>query len=139
MTSEQVLVVGAGPSGISSAYYLEQAGIPYRVVDRADVIASTWANLYPSLRLNTAGFVSHLPGKRMSLRDGIYPFGRDFYRYILAYMRDHSFRIELGVEVKHVSRDGNKWRVETSSATESLPRTQTYPHVIIASGRFGNP
>ena len=32
---KQVLVVGAGPSGISSAYYLEQAGIPYRVVDRA--------------------------------------------------------------------------------------------------------
>src|SRR5690349_1293712 len=79
VTSDQVLVVGAGPSGISSAYYLEQAGIPYRVVDRAGVIASTWANLYPSLRLNTAGFVSHLPGKRIPLRDGIYPFGKDFY------------------------------------------------------------
>ena len=39
LASEQVLVVGAGPAGISSAYYLEQAGISYRALDRADVIA----------------------------------------------------------------------------------------------------
>ncbi|MCC6804908.1 MAG: FAD-dependent monooxygenase, partial [Anaerolineae bacterium] len=83
---EAVFVVGAGPAGISSAYYLEQAGIAYRVVDRASVIASTWASQYPSLRLNTAGFVSQLPGQRIPLRTGIYPMGRDFYAYIRDYM-----------------------------------------------------
>jgi len=133
LASEQVLVVGAGPSGISSAYYLEQAGIPYRVGDRAEVIASTWANLYPSLRLNTAGFVSHLPGKRIPLSKGIYPFGRDFYRYVVDYLRNHPFKIELGVEVKRVAPVGDQWRVETSRDAEN------YPNVIIASGRFGNP
>ncbi|MEP7293696.1 MAG: FAD-dependent monooxygenase, partial [Chloroflexota bacterium] len=94
--TEAVLVVGAGPSGISSAYYLEQAGIPYRVVERSEVFASTWANLYPSLRLNTAGFVSHLPGQRMPLRYGFYPLGRDFYRYVTDYMSHHSFNIDYG-------------------------------------------
>jgi len=131
--NEAVFVVGAGPAGISSAYYLEQAGIPYRVVDRAEVIASTWANLYPSLRLNTAGFVSHLPGQRIPLRSGIYPMGRDFHSYILDYMRHHSFNIELGVEVRRVAPDGDQWLVETSRDTGR------YPYVIIASGRFGNP
>ncbi|MCA9910616.1 MAG: FAD-dependent monooxygenase, partial [Anaerolineae bacterium] len=39
-----VLVIGAGPAGLSSGYYLQQAGISYEIVDRADHIGSTWAN-----------------------------------------------------------------------------------------------
>lgn len=128
-----MLVVGAGPSGLSSAYYLARAGIPYRVVDRADVIASTWANLYPSLRLNTAGFVSHLPGQRIPLRSGIYPLGRDFYRYVTDYAQKHPFNVELGVTVRRVAPDGTGWRAETTRGV-----TQ-HSSVIIASGRFGNP
>ncbi len=135
--AEAVFIVGAGPSGISSAYYLQQAGISYRVVDRAHVYASTWSNLYPSLRLNTAGFVTHLPGQRIPLRYGIYPLGRDFYRYISDYMRQHSFNIDLGVEVTRVAPDGDQWLVETSQGGAS--QVTHYPCVIIASGRFGNP
>ncbi len=131
--AEAVFVVGAGPSGISSAYYLQQAGISYKVVDRADKPASTWATLYPSLRLNTAGFVSHLPGQRMPLRYGIYPLGRNFYRYVTDYMSRHSFNIEYGVEVQRVAPEGELWRVETAEASA------LYRCVIIASGRFGNP
>ena len=131
--NEAVFVVGAGLAGISSAYYLEKAGISYRVVDRADVVASTWANLYPSLRLNTAGFVSYLPGQRLPLHYGIYPLGTDFYRYVTDYMHRHQFKIELGVEVKRVAPEGDLWRVETSR------ESALYPNVIIASGRFGNP
>lgn len=135
--SESVLVVGAGPSGISSAYYLEQAGISYRVVDRARVFASTWSNLYPSLRLNTAGFVSHLPGQRIPLRYGIYPLGRDFYRYITDYMQRHEFNIQLGVEVKRITPEGDGWRAEL--VRDGVSEVAYFPCVIIASGRFGNP
>src|SRR5664279_4510206 len=138
-TDESVLVVGAGPSGISSAYFLEQAGIAYQVVERTQVVASTWANLYPSLRLNTAGFVSHLPGKRIPLRYGIFPMGRDFYHYVEAYMREHRFKIEYGVEVKRVAPDADQWLVETSNTSDGSRETRRYRCVIIASGRYGNP
>lgn len=131
--NEDVFVVGAGPAGISSAYYLEKAGISYRVVDKAHEIASTWAHLYPSLRLNTAGFVSHLPGKRIPLKYDLYPLGRDYYQYILDYMREHDFNIDLGVTVKSVTPEGDLWRVETDEGVSH------HPCVIIASGRFGNP
>ena len=112
---------GRSFSGISSAYYLQQAGISYRAVDRAQVYASTWSNLYPSLRLNTAGFVTHLPGQRIPLNYGIYPLGRDFYRYITDYMQRHEFNIDLGVEVKRVAPDGDQWLVETSAGTSAIP------------------
>ena len=58
--AEEVLVIGAGPSGIAAAYYLQKANINYKVVDKASEIASTWNSLYPSLTLNTTRYFSHI-------------------------------------------------------------------------------
>jgi len=129
----EVLVIGAGPAGIASAYYLEKVGLPYRVVERESIAASTWAGVYPSLQLNTAGFVSHLPGMRMPLRLGIFPMGKDYYGYILKYLQKHKFNIDYGVEVKRVTPEGDGWCVETTHGSD------VYRAVIIASGRYGNP
>lgn len=128
-----VLVIGAGPAGIASAYYLEEAGIPYTVVDRAQLIGSTWSSLYPSLRLNTASYVSHLPGARLPLRYGIYATGRQFYEYLCRYVEQRNFHILVGVQVRRVSPQDDGWCVETSIGST------WFPAVIIASGRFGKP
>lgn len=131
--AEDVLVIGAGPAGIASAYYLERAGISYRVVDQAAEIASTWANLYPSLRLNTTRFFSHLPGRRFPLHFGILPLGRQYYEYLVRYASDHQFNIHLGVTVHRITPEGGLWRVESSEGIS------WYPAVISASGRFASP
>jgi cation diffusion facilitator CzcD-associated flavoprotein CzcO len=128
-----VLIVGAGPAGISTAWLLEEAGISFRIVDRAGVPASTWANLYPSLRLNTAGFVSHLPGRRIPLRFGVYPTGRQYYAYVLDALRARPLPIEYGVCVERVTPIPDGWRVVTSCDVG------TYRAVVIASGRFSRP
>lgn len=129
-----VLVVGAGPAGLASAYYLEQAGISYVAVDRADVVASTWAGIYPSLRLNTAGFVSHLPGRRMPLKYGVYPKGSELYAYLREYAATHQFQLRFGVDVHRIAPDEHGgWIAETS-----LGRSR-HRAVIVASGRFSNP
>jgi hypothetical protein len=130
---EHVLVIGAGPAGIACAYYLEHAGISYRVVDKADKIAATWGSLYPSLRLNTSRFFSHLPGSRFPLRFGLFPTGRQYHSYLVDYVRKHNFNFDLGVTVYAVRPDGDGWCVETSEGTA------WYPAVISASGRFGAP
>ncbi|MFQ3566046.1 MAG: NAD(P)/FAD-dependent oxidoreductase [Aggregatilineales bacterium] len=128
-----VLVIGAGPAGLASAYYLERAGISYTVVDRADHIASTWSNLYPTLRLNTASFVTHLPGRRMPLRYGYYATGRQLYEYLRRYSDDHQFHIVLQVEVHRVAPENGGWRVETNRGVYH------FDAVIVATGRFSNP
>jgi putative flavoprotein involved in K+ transport len=132
-TNEDVLVIGAGPAGINSAYALEQAGISYKVIDRADIVGYTWANLYPSLSLNTSRFYSHMPDKPFPISYGIYASGRQYHEYLLAYVAERDFNIELGVDVYRVAPQGNRWRVETS-AGDFL-----YKAVISATGIWNNP
>ncbi|WP_119069508.1 flavin-containing monooxygenase [Aggregatilinea lenta] len=131
--AEDVLVIGAGPGGLASAYYLEQAGISYRVIDRADVIASTWSGLYPSLRLNTTRFYSHLPGQRFPLHYGMFPTGRQFHAYLERYARSNGFNIHLGVTVDRACEEDGGWRVLTSEGPA------WYRAVISATGRFCKP
>lgn len=128
-----VLVIGAGPAGLAAGYYLERARVDYLIVERADQIGSTWAGLYPTLRLNTASFVSHLPGQRIPLRYGIYMLGRDFYAYLVDYARRHPLKIRFRVEVIRVTPRAAGWWVETSIGS------RWYPCVIVASGRFSKP
>jgi cation diffusion facilitator CzcD-associated flavoprotein CzcO len=103
------------------------------VVDRAEVIASTWADQYPTLHLNTSRFYSHLPGQRFPLRYGIFATARQYHNYLLDYVAHHDFNIHLGIEIHRVSPMGDGWRVETDAGIEH------YPAVILATGRFPNP
>lgn len=130
---EDVLIIGAGPAGISCAYTLQKAGISYRVVDSGKVIASTWSNLYPSLRLNTTRFFSHLPGKKFPLHYGMFPSGKQYHRYLVEYCQENQLNIHLGVTVHRITPDQGGWCVETSEGMG------WYPVIINATGRFGSP
>ena len=130
---DEALVIGAGPAGIACAQALEEAGIDYRVIDRETVIGSTWDRLYPSLKLNTSRFYSHMPGKKFPLRYGIYASARQYHDYLLDYVSQQDFNIHCGVEVERVSRAGSGWLVESSAGAE------IWRAVVLATGRFGNP
>ena len=130
---EGVLVIGAGPAGIASAYALEQAKISYKVVDRADVIGSTWNSLYPSLTLNTSRYFSHMPQAPFPSDYGVFPTGRQYYDYLVKFAQSHEFNIQLGVIVHNVTQLGDLWQVETDQGT------WLYPVVITATGVYGHP
>jgi len=133
MTQADVLVIGAGPAGIATAYALEQAGITYKVVDKSYQIGDTWNRLYPSLTLNTTRYFSHMPGAPFPAHYGIFPTARQYHDYLLDFVKRHDFNIQLGVEVKRVTPEKGQWRVETSEGIWH------YPVVISATGIFGSP
>ena len=62
--SEQVVVIGAGPAGVSVALSLKDRGVCPLLVDRADRIASSWRSRYDRLKLNTGRQFSHLPNRK---------------------------------------------------------------------------
>ena len=134
MPDADVLIIGAGPAGINAAYALEQAGIEYRIIERTRKLAPTWSSLYPSLRLNTSRFYSHLPGRKFPLHWGMFPTARQYHQHLVEWVARQDFEIEYGVEVQRAAPDGNGfWRVETNRGTAS------YRALIPATGVFDNP
>ena len=99
------LVIGAGPAGHCECLCAGTSGTGgYKVIDRSNIIASTWHSLYPSLRLNTSRWFSQMPGKRFPLRNGVFPSGQEYYQYLSEFVREHDFNIHLGIEVYRVAR-----------------------------------
>ena len=134
MPTGDVLVIGAGPAGLNAAYALRQAGLEYRIIDRAAAPASTWSSLYPSLRLNTSRFFSHFPERKFPLHYGLFPSAQQYHRYLMNWVDDQRLEIDFGIDVYRVApREDGLWQVETSDGIES------YRAVIPATGVFNNP
>jgi putative flavoprotein involved in K+ transport len=109
-----VVVVGAGASGLAAAAMLKQAGREPVVLDRAEEIGSSWARRYDTLRLNTMRTMSSLPGYRIPRRYGRYPARDDVVEYLRDYARHHELEVQRGVEVQRIEQRNGDWRLSTS-------------------------
>jgi putative flavoprotein involved in K+ transport len=132
--SRDAVVIGAGPAGLAVARELEHRhGIKTLVVDRAAAPAMSWRTRYDDFRLNTTGFMSHLPGQRIRLTAGRWPTREDMVRYFDDYVRRQHITLELSCEVNTVDRARGGWRLDTSSGEI---RTRT---IVLATGNYRTP
>jgi putative flavoprotein involved in K+ transport len=133
-SSADVVVIGAGPSGLAVARELQHRHrISALVVEKATAPAVSWRNRYDNFRLNTNGFLSHLPGQRIPLTAGRWPTKEDMVRYFDRYVRQQHITLELGCEVNRIARGADGWLVDTSSGT-----IQTAA-VVLATGKYRTP
>ena len=132
--SPDVVVVGAGPAGLAVARELDhQHGIKALVVDRAAAPAISWRTRYDNFRLNTTGFLSHLPGQRIPLNAGRWPTKEDMVRYFDHYVQRQNISLRLGCDVRRVERAGGVWQLDTSSGDI---RTRA---IVLATGNYSLP
>ena len=64
-----VVVIGAGPSGVSMALSLADRGLRPVLIEEADHVGPAWRRRYDRLRLNTGKQFSHLPGRAYAKGD----------------------------------------------------------------------
>lgn len=105
-----VLIVGAGFSGICQAYSLRNLGLSIRVIDSLPDIGGTWlTNIYPGALSDTESFVYRFFWDREDQED--HPWNRRYLRQseILAYLRR--------LVAKHDLRKYMQFNTEMLSAT----------------------
>jgi len=124
----EAIVIGAGPAGLDTAATLKLAGVPNVVLDRAEAVGSAWRTHYERLHLHTVRWLSNLPGYPIPRRHGRWVARDDVVSYLEDYARHHRLDVRLGTEVQRIERDGDRWRVQTSSGD------LTAPYVVVASG-----
>ncbi len=125
-----VVIVGAGSAGLAAAAALERLDIPAVVLERGPSVASSWRLRHEELHLNTIRRLSDLPGLCMPRSIGRWVARDDYVNYLERFAAHQRLRLQLGVHVRRLDRDGASggWRVVTSTDDHATD------HVIVATG-----
>lgn len=131
--ADSVLIIGAGPAGLATAAGLTRRGVPYRLVERGPTLAYSWENTYDSLTLHTGRHMSTLPGQPYPGGTPIFPSRADFLSYLRSYATHFALRVETGLDVREVRRDGDDW-LARANGTDLRTRS-----LVMATGIMAKP
>ncbi|PWW58278.1 FAD-dependent oxidoreductase [Actinokineospora spheciospongiae] len=112
-----VVVVGAGQAGLSSAYFLRRAGLDFAVLDANPGPGGAWRHRWPTLRLGTVHGIHDLPGLALPHTDEDRPASEVVAEYFGRYEREFDLPVLRPVAVKAVRDTGSTLRVETARGT----------------------
>lgn len=137
MAETEILIIGGGPAGLTSAGALKKVGLESTILDGHERIGESWELRYDRLHLHTVRAYSGL---------AYFPIPHTYPKYVSKdqyanYLRDYASHFDLKIIPRTVAKrvrqekiDGRSgWAVETGSAMW-LARV-----VVIATGQFGKP
>jgi putative flavoprotein involved in K+ transport len=134
VTRHSVVVVGAGPAGLSAAARLQDAGMKVLVIDRSKSVGSAWRTRYDSFRLHTIRWLSGLPGMAIPRTSGPWVARDDFVSYLERYARQFNIRPQFGIELQGLrADDGDGWELSTSDGSMQAQQ------VVLATGACTQP
>ena len=129
-----VIVIGAGQSGLAMGRELERAGYEHLMLDGARAIGSAWINRWDSLKLFTPAAYSGLRGIPFPAEPDHLPSRIEVANYLQQYAKAFSMPIALDEPVRKLRRGaGGLFEVETDYA---LYRAR---QVVIATGGYQSP
>src|SRR4051812_43256817 len=109
------VIIGAGQTGLATAYFLGRAGVPCVVLEEHRRVGDQWRQRYDSLRLNTPARYDGLPGMPFAAPGGSYPSGAEMGDHLERYVEQMRITVRGGVVVRSVDQqpDGT-WRLAIS-------------------------
>jgi cation diffusion facilitator CzcD-associated flavoprotein CzcO len=126
-----IVVIGAGQAGLSSAYFLRRSGFDFAVLDANAAPGGAWQHRWPTLRMATVHGIFDLPGMRFDPPAPEEPAATAVPRYFAAYEREFALDVHRPVAV-HAVRHGSGDRllvdadVDTWSARAVINATGTW-------------
>ena len=128
-----VVVIGAGQSGLATGYYLQQAGLRFVILEKGKAPTGSWPYYYESLRLFSPAAYSALPDYPFPTSPSHYPTKTEVSHYLQQYAETFQLPILTDVEVKKVAKKDGDFVVQTTDKT-FLAKT-----VVASSGAFNRP
>ncbi|KUG09053.1 ArsO family NAD(P)H-dependent flavin-containing monooxygenase [Solirubrum puertoriconensis] len=136
-----VLVVGAGQSGLALGYFLRRSGLSYVLLDAQQAPGGAWQHGWDSLRLFSPASASSLPGWMMPKpADEQFPARDAVVDYLRRYEQRYGLAVQRPVRVQSVTAlpngefmvitDQGSWRaraVVSATGTWSQPFLPAYP------------
>jgi len=135
LVMKDVVVVGAGQSGLAAASALRAAGLAPVVLEAGTEPVGSWPHYYDSLKLFSPAAYSAMPG---------FPFRGDPERYpprdeVVDYLREYAATLDAdirtGCRVTSVASTGDRGFLVTTDAGEEIHTAG----VVAATGSFGSP
>ena len=114
MSEHDVVVIGAGPAGVSVALSLRDRGVRPLLIDRADHVGSSWRGRYDRLKLNTGRPFSHLPNRPYPKGTAMFPPRDDVVAHLDRHAHEDGIELRMKTEVTRIGRHADGWRLATS-------------------------
>ena len=125
-----VLIVGAGQSGLALGYHLQRRGRQVLLVDRNERIGGSWRARWDSLKLYSPASRDGLPGMPFPAGRTAYPTKDEMADYLEAYAARFELPIRLGTGVEALTQEGGRFVAHTGG---SRIEAET---VVVATGVF---
>ncbi len=138
-----VIVIGAGMSGLGMAAKLKEAGIPFTVIEKNDAVGGTWyENSYPDCGVDTPNHFYSFSFERNPNWSGYFSKRDELYGYFERCADDFQVREHIRLETEVVSARyearGCVWRVRIRDK-EGVEQTLSANVVISAVGQLNRP
>ena len=137
MPNADILIVGGGAAGLTTAGALKHAGFDSVILDRDDRIGGTWSRRYERLHLHTERRFSALAHYPIPPEYGRFPPKDKFAEYLADYAKHFALNWQGKTPVRKI-------RVENGSRAprfevETERETWTSRVVVVSTGHFGTP
>ena len=116
MIDTDVLIVGAGPTGLFCAHQLGIIGLKCEVVDNLDKIGGQCIELYPDKPIYDIPAIPECTGEELT-------------KNLIEQIKPFNFNFHLSDRVQEIKNEKNKWVVKTLKGKEFLT-----PNIVIAGG-----
>ena len=143
LSGKNVVIIGAGVSGMLMGVKLHEAGIPFVILEKNNDIGGTWfENTYPGVRCDVPNHYYSFSFERNNNWPNYYSHGEDIAKYLRSFAKKHCVYentiFNTKVTACEFQTNTNKWRIKTIS--DSGIETELTAHIVIsATGQLNIP